>query len=146
VDPGENGAILNAGGGGGPGPPGRGRRMGSWHQTVEEIRCSQDVGKHGERARHDIKVPLCTEYISLCVSCVIICCILDNCNREPCLTVSICFRRINHMEVKKTICIHPLVHEKLCRSQLNTPKVRLYLPKKNKLQKTVQLVWIWANG
>ncbi len=63
-----------------------GKRIGSWHQTVEEVRRSQDVRRHGERARHDTKAPLCTEYVSLCVSCAIICCILDDCNREPCFT------------------------------------------------------------
>jgi hypothetical protein len=45
-----------------------GKRTGSWHQTVEEVRRSQDVRGHGERARHDTKVPLCTEYVSLCAS------------------------------------------------------------------------------
>jgi hypothetical protein len=36
----------------------------------------------------------------ICVLCAIIFHILDNSNREPCLTVPICFRRINHMAVK----------------------------------------------
>jgi hypothetical protein len=37
VDPGERGAILEAGGVRGPGQPG-GEKAGSWHQTVEEDR------------------------------------------------------------------------------------------------------------
>jgi hypothetical protein len=36
----------------------------------------------------------------ICVLCAIIHHVLDDCNRELCLTVSICFRRINHMAVK----------------------------------------------
>jgi hypothetical protein len=32
--------------------------------------------------------------------CAIIHCVPDNCNRELCLTVPICFREINHMAVK----------------------------------------------
>jgi hypothetical protein len=74
--------------------------MGSWHQTVEEVRRSQDFRRHGEWARHDTNAPLCTEYVSLCVSCAIICYVLDDFNREACFTWSICFRRINHMAVK----------------------------------------------
>ncbi len=38
VDPGENGAILDAGGVEDPARQ-AGKRMGSWHQTVEEVRC-----------------------------------------------------------------------------------------------------------
>jgi hypothetical protein len=58
VDPRGNEAILNVGGGEGPGPPGGEERMNSWHQTVEEVRRSQNVGRHGgERARHDTKTP-----------------------------------------------------------------------------------------
>jgi hypothetical protein len=41
-----------------------GKKMGSWHQTVEEVRSFQNVRRHGERARHDTKAPLCTEYVS----------------------------------------------------------------------------------
>jgi hypothetical protein len=63
MDPGENGAILNAREGEGPGPPRGGRETDSWHQTVEEVRHSRDAGRHEERARHNIKPALCTEYI-----------------------------------------------------------------------------------
>jgi hypothetical protein len=35
----------------------------SWHQTVEEVRRSQDAGSHRGRAHHNIKPPLCTEYV-----------------------------------------------------------------------------------
>jgi hypothetical protein len=40
-----------------------GKGAGSWHQTAEEVRRSQDAERHGRRARHDIKAPLCTEYV-----------------------------------------------------------------------------------
>jgi hypothetical protein len=62
MDPGKNGAILDAGGSGGPGPPG-GEGTGSWHHTVEEVRHSQDVGRHRRRAQRNIKPHLCTEYL-----------------------------------------------------------------------------------
>jgi hypothetical protein len=77
-----------------------GKGVSSWHRTVEEVRRSQDDRRHGRWARHGTKAPLCTKYASLCVSCVLTCCILDDCNREPCFTLSICFRRINHISVK----------------------------------------------
>ncbi len=63
MDPGENGARLNVGDSGEPSPP-RGRETDSWHQIVEEVRRSQDAGRLEERARHNIKPALCTEYIS----------------------------------------------------------------------------------
>ncbi len=63
VDPGGNRAILNVGEGGGPGPP-RGEETDSWHQTVEEVRRSQDAGKLEGRARHNTRPALCTEYVS----------------------------------------------------------------------------------
>jgi hypothetical protein len=68
MDPGENGAILNAGEGGGPGTT-RGEGTDSWHQTVEEVKRSQDAGRHEGWARYNIKPPLCTEYVSY-VYCV----------------------------------------------------------------------------
>jgi hypothetical protein len=46
VDPGGNGAILRAG-----------EESYSWHQTVVENRCLQNVRKHGERVRHNTKAP-----------------------------------------------------------------------------------------
>jgi hypothetical protein len=102
VDPGGSGAILNAGKIGGPVRQ-AGKKMGSWHQTAEEIRRLEDVRRHGERVGHNTKAPLCTEYVSSRASCAIICYDLDNCDREPCLNVSICFRRINHMAVKNQL-------------------------------------------
>jgi hypothetical protein len=36
----------------------------------------------------------------ICVICVLICHTPDNCNRELCLAMPICFRRINHMAVE----------------------------------------------
>ncbi len=34
-------------------------------------------------------------------------------NVIQCLTLIVCFRRINHMVVKKTICIHPLMYNQV---------------------------------
>ncbi len=99
VYPGGNGAILSAGERWWPARQ-TGKETGSCHQTVEEVRCPKNVRRHGERARHGTKTPLCTECVSLCVLCAIICYNLDDCNREPYLNVSICFRRINHKAVK----------------------------------------------
>jgi hypothetical protein len=45
VDPGGNGAILNAGGGGGPARQ-AGKGMSSWHLTMKEVRYSQDDRRH----------------------------------------------------------------------------------------------------
>ncbi len=78
-----------------------GQKTGSCHQTAEEVRRLKDVRSHREPVRHNTKAPLCTEYVSSCVLCAIICYNLDNCNCEPCLMcLLICFRRINHMAVK----------------------------------------------
>jgi hypothetical protein len=60
VDPGENGAIWNVGEGGGTQG---GWETDSWHQTVEEVRQSQDAGRHEGQAWHNIKPALCTEYV-----------------------------------------------------------------------------------
>ncbi len=53
---------------------------------------------------------------------IIVCCVLVTVS----ITITgimfyciICLRRINHLVVN-TICIHPLVYEKLCRAQLNS--------------------------
>ncbi len=72
MGPGGSGAILSAGENGGPGPPG-GEEDGSWHQIAEEVRRLQDVRMHGKRVRHNTKAPLCTEYVSSCALCAIIC-------------------------------------------------------------------------
>jgi hypothetical protein len=64
VDPGENGAILNVGKVGDPARQGGRETDNSWHQTVEEVRHSQDAGRLEEWARHNIKPALCTEYVS----------------------------------------------------------------------------------
>ncbi len=45
-------------------------------------------------------VPLMHRVCILCVKCALICYIPDSCDCEPYLTVSIFFRRINHMAVK----------------------------------------------
>ncbi len=65
VNPGEMGAALQAGESGGPARQ-KGKRAGSWHQTVEGDRRARDAAERRERARH-IKPPLCTEYVSLCI-------------------------------------------------------------------------------
>ncbi len=82
VDPGGNGATMNAGGEGGPGPPG-GREDSSWYPAVETVRRSQDARRQRRRAQRDIKASLCTEYVSMYA---LICCILNDCNREQYLT------------------------------------------------------------
>ncbi len=69
----------------------------SWYQTAKEVRRSQDDRRQRRWARHGTKAPLCTEYISLYA---IIFCVLDDCNHEQCFTLSICFRRMNHMAVR----------------------------------------------
>ncbi len=53
------------------------KKTDSWHQTVEEVRCLQDFRRHGGRVRQNTKAPLCTEYVSLCMSCAIIGCTLE---------------------------------------------------------------------
>jgi hypothetical protein len=53
-----------------------------------------------EWARHNTKAPSCAEYVSSRALCAIICYDLDNCDCEPCLNMSICFRRINHMALE----------------------------------------------
>ncbi len=47
----------------------------SWYGTVGTVRHSQDARRQTRQARHEIKAPLCTEYISLCT---IICCSLND--------------------------------------------------------------------
>jgi hypothetical protein len=66
VDPGEIGAALQAGGVWGPACQ-KGKRAGSWHQTVEGDRRERDAAERRGRARHNIKSRLCTEYVSLCI-------------------------------------------------------------------------------
>jgi hypothetical protein len=77
-----------------------GEGVSSWYRTAEEVRHSQDDTSQRRPALHGTKAPLCTEYVSLCALCALTCCILDDCNHERCFTLSICFRRINHMAVK----------------------------------------------
>jgi hypothetical protein len=63
MDPGENGAILDAGGVEGPDPPGGGKN-GQLASDSEGGKTLQDVGRHRRQARHNIKPHLCTEYVS----------------------------------------------------------------------------------
>ncbi len=93
MDPGKNGAIVDAGEGGDPARQAWGG-TGSLRQTLEKVRRSQDVGGHRRRAWHNIN--------SLR---------LDNHDCEPCFTVSICFRRINHMAVKNHLHLSSGVRE-----------------------------------
>jgi hypothetical protein len=99
VDPGGNEAILNVGEGRGPGPPGRGgkRTVGIRQWRRLDV---QDAGELEGRARQTQNQPYAQSTCILCVICALICYIPDSCNHEPYLTVSICFRRINHMAVK----------------------------------------------
>jgi hypothetical protein len=83
VDPGGREAILSAGENGGPSSPGGGEDGQLVSDSAEEVRHLQDVEKHGERVRHNNKAPLCTEYVSSCVLCAIICYNLDHCNHDP---------------------------------------------------------------
>jgi hypothetical protein len=82
VDPGGNGAILNVGGEGGPARL-AGEEVSSRYQTAETVRHSQDDRRQRRQARHGIKAPLCTEYVSLYV---LTCCILNDCSHERCFT------------------------------------------------------------
>jgi hypothetical protein len=74
---------MNMGEGGGPGPPGGGGEMSSSYPAVEMGRRSQDARRHRRRAQHNIKTSSCREYVSLYM---LICCNLNNCNCEQCLT------------------------------------------------------------
>jgi hypothetical protein len=90
--------------------------MDSWLRTVKEVRRFKMLEGTGDgSARH--QATLMHRVRIRCLLYAIIHHIFNDCNRELCLTVSICFRRINHMAVD-TICIYPLVYEKLCRAQL----------------------------
>ncbi len=55
----------------------------SWYPAVETDRRSQDARRQRRQARRDIKASPCKEYVSLYV---LICCNLNDCNREQCLT------------------------------------------------------------
>jgi hypothetical protein len=96
VDPGEMGAILEAWGAGGPGQPG-GEKTGSWHRTVEEDRHYKIPQKLGDGlattpshiyAQSTYHCALCINYRT------------NNHNRNSFHCI-ICFRRINHLAVKK---------------------------------------------
>jgi hypothetical protein len=100
VDSGGSGVILNAGERGGPGPPGGGggkHTVGirQWRR-LDAPRCQKAWGTSATWHQGTLmqRVHIIRE------SCAIICCSLYDCNHEPYLTVSICFRRINHMAVK----------------------------------------------
>jgi hypothetical protein len=71
VDPGENGAILDAGGVEGPGPPGGGKN-GQLASDSGGGYTLQDVGRHRRRARHNIKPRSFTEYVSYVYACRLI--------------------------------------------------------------------------
>jgi hypothetical protein len=73
--------------------------MGSWHQTVEEVRRSR-CWKAGGTGSAQHETSLMHRVRILCVICAFVYYIPDSCDREPYLTESICFRRINHMGVK----------------------------------------------
>jgi hypothetical protein len=45
----------------------KGKRAGSWHQTVKRDRREKDAAERRGRAHNNIKPCLCTEYISLCI-------------------------------------------------------------------------------
>ncbi len=99
VYPGGSEAILSARERGGPGPPGGGgkRTVGirQWRR-LDTPRCQKAWGTSSARHQDTIMHRVCI----IRESCAIICHNLNDCNHDPCLTVSICFRRINHMAVK----------------------------------------------
>jgi hypothetical protein len=65
-------------------------------RMLDVSRCwtSQGTGwaQHESSLMHRVRI--------ICVICALICYSPDSYDRKPCLTVSICFRRINHMAVK----------------------------------------------
>jgi hypothetical protein len=64
----------------------------------------QDAGKKAQgmgSAQHETS--LMHRVCIICVICALICYTPNSCNRELCLTVSTCYRRINHMAVKKHV-------------------------------------------
>jgi hypothetical protein len=112
VDPGEKGAILEAGR---PGPPGEGKggQLASvgfrqWRRIdVASWLKTQETGSPHlqETVMHRV---------SVIVHCVAVIHYNHNRNHVFCI---ICFRKINHL-VPITICIHPLMYRKLCRAQV----------------------------
>ncbi len=74
----------------------KGKRAGSWHQTVEGDRREKDATKRRRRARHNIKPSLCTEYVSMCIALVTMMIIIT----RIVFYCSYCFRKINHLVVK----------------------------------------------
>jgi hypothetical protein len=78
-----------------------GRETGSWHQTAEGDRRSK-CWEVQERAQHNTRSALCTEYVScdpLYNKCINYRASSSR-DHELCFTVSICFMRINHMAAK----------------------------------------------
>jgi hypothetical protein len=59
-------------------------KISSWYPIVETDRRSQDARRQRRQPRCDFKASSCTEYVSLYV---LICCNLNDCNREKCLIV-----------------------------------------------------------
>jgi hypothetical protein len=105
VDPGENGAILDAGGGGGPSPPGGGNNR----QLASDSGGGLDVLKMLEGTGEGSAQQQATFMHRVCIICAL--CVINNHNCEPCFTVPICFRRINHMAVKNHLHSFTLVHQ-----------------------------------
>ncbi len=83
----------------GPGPPGgeENEQLASESgggQTFSRCQKARGTGstRHQGILMHRIHIIVCIVCNNLCT--------LDDYNREPCFTLSICFRRINHMAVK----------------------------------------------
>jgi hypothetical protein len=114
VDPEGNGVTMKRGARGGLAHP-VGNKISSWSATAEEMRLpwNQEDSKTGpmrhqelitHRVRNIVKWwPLFCLYI-VSNKCV---------NVTWCLTLIVCFRRINHMVVLKNLCIHPLMYTRV---------------------------------
>jgi hypothetical protein len=99
-----------------PGGPARQEKekAGSWLQTVEEGRRSEMAKVAGNglaTSSRDVYAQsgvmcIVSQLYSITITGIVFYCI-------------ICFKKINHL-VPDTICIHPLMYEKLCRAQLQS--------------------------
>jgi hypothetical protein len=107
VDPGEKGAILEAGG---SGPPGGGK-AGSWLRTVEEKRIARWPKTQETGSPHLQETFM--HRVSAVVYCIAVIQYTHNRNR-----VLLCYLfQENKSFGPIAICIHPLMYGKLCQTQ-----------------------------
>jgi hypothetical protein len=76
-----------------------GGRTGSWHQTVEEVDVLKMLEGTGDRLGTTSSHVYAQSTYHMCNMCDNSL-HLNNYDCEPCLTIPICFRRVNHMAVK----------------------------------------------